>query len=105
MNRFRSMFDLIYIFKTSSKVALDREYANLLTRKTGSIMNDHVLSEYNTCLDIAKRKYEEKFRCIREINTDNLNQNAVSYEVTKDVLTSLYELVIEKVAYIDRDKI
>ena len=43
MNRFRSMFDLIYIFKTSSKVALDREYANLLTRKTGSIMNDHVL--------------------------------------------------------------
>ena len=105
MNRFRSMFDLIYIFKTSSKVALDREYANLLTRKTGSIMNDHVLSEYNTCLDIAKRKYEEKFRCIREINTDNLNQNAVSYEVTKDVLTSLYELVIEKVAYIDRDSI
>lgn len=99
------MFDLIYVFKTSSKVALDREYANLLTRKTGSIMNDHVLSEYNTCLDIAKKKYEEKFRCIREINTDDLNQNAVSYEVTKDVLASLYELVIEKVAYIDRDSI
>ena len=105
MNRFRSMFDLIYVFTTSSKIALEREYANLLTRKTGSIMNDNVLSEYNTCLDIAKGKYEKTFRCIREVNTDNLNQNSVSYEVTRGVLTSLYELFIEKVAYVERNSI
>jgi len=105
MNRFRAMFDLIYVFKTSPTVALDREYANLLTRKNGSIMNDNVLLEYNTCLDTAKQKYEKVFRCIREINTDDLNQNAVSYKVTKDVLTSLYELVIEKVAYVERNSI
>ena len=105
MNRFRAIFDLIYIFKASTETALKREYANLLTRKTGSIMNDIVLSEYNSCLDIAKDKYSKTFRSIHEINTDKLNQNSVSYEVTKDVLGSLYELVIEKVAYIERSSI
>jgi len=102
MGKYRTMFDLIYVFKASPKVALDREYANLLTRKTGSIMNKTVLSEYNKCLDTAISIYEDKFRCISKINTNELAQNQVSKGVTEEVLNSLYELVIEKVAYIQR---
>lgn len=102
MGKYRTMFDLIYVFKASPIVALEREYANLLTRKTGSIMNNTVLSEYNTCLDSAISKYDDIFRCIREINTDELQQNQVSKGVTREVLMSLYELVVEKVAYIPR---
>jgi predicted NUDIX family phosphoesterase/thymidylate kinase len=105
MSKYRAMFDLIYVFKASPEVALEREYANLLTRKSGSIMNNTVLSEYNTCLDTAISNYKETFRCIREINTDELKQNNVSYQVTTDVLKSLYELVIEKVAYVPRSSL
>ena len=105
LNRFRGMFDLIYVFKSSPQVALEREYAHLLTRKTGSIMNKKVLSEYNDCIDNAIEQYSKTFRCIRAINTDSLKQNDVSYKVTKDVLRSLYELVVEKVAYVERDSL
>lgn len=103
MSRYRAMFDLIYVFKASPKVALEREYANLLTRKQGTIMNDTVLSEYNECVDIAIKNYENTFRCIREINTDEFKQNDVSLKVTTEVLKNLYELVVEKVAYVERD--
>lgn len=103
MNRYRTMFDIIYVFKSSPEIALEREYAYLLTRKTGSIMNKTVLSEYNECLDLAIQANNDKFRCIREIQTDKLKQNKVNLRVTLDVLESLYELVIEKVAYIKRE--
>ena len=102
MGKYRTMFDLIYVFKTSPQVALEREYANLLTRKTGSIMNNTVLTEYNLCLDTARSRYDQTFRCIREINTDEKSQNLVSKDVTNEVLMNLYELVVEKVAYVSR---
>jgi predicted NUDIX family phosphoesterase len=66
-------------------------------------MNNTVLSEYNSCLDSAILKYNQAFRCINEINTDKMGQNQVSKRVTKEVLTNLYELVIEKVAYVPRE--
>jgi predicted NUDIX family phosphoesterase/thymidylate kinase len=105
MDRYITMFDLIYVFKTSPKVALEREYTNLLTRKSGTIMNMKVLSDYNSCIEVATKKYKGTFRSIKEINTDNLSQNEVSLKVTNDVLASLIDLTIEKVAYVSRSSL
>ena len=96
------MIDIVYIFSVTPSVALDREYAHLLTRKQGSIMNEKVLNEYNDCLLQTSEIYQDNFRCINKINTEEMDQNAVSYKVSKEVLNSLYELIIEKVAYIDQ---
>lgn len=102
MRRFRSIFDIIYVFKTTPEEALQREYAHLLTRKHGSIMNPKVLKEYNECIREAVEHTKSYFRCIKEIETDLKDQNDVSYQVTKDVLNSLYETLVEQIAYVDK---
>ena len=101
-DRLRSMIDLVYLFKATPKVAMGREYAHLLTTKRGSIMNTKVLEEYNKCAQNVADKYGTQFRCVRRIDTSKLDQNDVSYQVTKDVLETLYVLIVEKVGYFQR---
>lgn len=100
--KLRSMIDLVCLLKASPEVAMKREYATLLTRKHGSVMNPSVLTEYNKAIDKTTTKYNERFRCVRTIDTSNLLQNDVSYQVTKDVLETLYDIIIEKVGYFNR---
>lgn len=101
-DRLRSMIDLIYVLEASPVKAMEREYANLLTTKQGSIMNYKVLTEYNEAMSRATSEHGKKFRCVLKIDTSLLVQNAVSYAVTKDVLENLHGLVVEKIGYFKR---
>ena len=101
MDKWRSIIDLIYVFKSSPEVSLNREYATLLTRKHGTIMNPSVLKNYIISIKNACKNYEGKFRSIREIDTSETLQNDVSYNVTEDILTELKRLIIEQIGYIN----
>ncbi|MFA4986571.1 MAG: hypothetical protein WC712_08315 [Candidatus Brocadiia bacterium] len=98
-DRLRSMVDLVYILTASPNVSMKREYASLLTRKPGSIMNNRVLSEYNEALTDATKTFSRRFRCVRTIDTSRIAQNDVTYQVTKDVLTNLKDLVGARIGY------
>lgn len=91
--------DLVYIFKTKPAEALKREFAELLTNKTGSIMNLKVLESYNKSISEIKSQLESKFRNIQEYDTTNQDPNQVSYDVTHKVLNVLRELLTEKIGY------
>ncbi len=95
--------DLIYIFKASPKTSLTREYANLLTRKTGSIMNKEVLEGYCEALDICSHKYVNFYRSIETIDTTSLDQNTVNYNVTDNILDILRNILEENIGYIEND--
>lgn len=92
-------FDIIYIFKSNPDVALDREFAELLTEKRGNIMNETVLGTFNIALENTKEKYLKHFRKIQEYDTSYYEPNTVSYDVTLDILQSLKELLTEKIGY------
>ncbi|MBJ7502001.1 MAG: hypothetical protein JHC57_19770 [Sphingopyxis sp.] len=100
--RWSARIDIVYILGADAKTALDREYANLLTRKTGSVMNRSVITSYNQSINECVNLYESKFRQIRDIRTDDISQNQVSYDVTIDILEALGELISEKIGYFDR---
>jgi ADP-ribose pyrophosphatase YjhB (NUDIX family) len=99
--------DLIYVFKVKPETSIIREYANLLTEKRGSIMKEPILEGFNTATDNVIRKYQKRFREVTEIETDtdetNNDPNKVSYMVTKNLLTILKGLLIEKIGYFESD--
>lgn len=100
--RWASKIDIVYILKADAKTALGREYSNLLTRKSGSVMNRRVISSYNTAVDECERLYSDRFREVRSIRTDDILQNDVSFKVTNDILIALGDLISEKIGFIDR---
>ncbi|HEX8642406.1 MAG TPA: hypothetical protein VF702_00670 [Allosphingosinicella sp.] len=102
-NRWSSRIDIVYILTASPETALEREYATLLTRKYGSVMNPRVLSTYNNAIAECAELYRSRFRDVRSVDTSNLRQNDVSYTVTTDILQALDELVSERVGYFHRN--
>jgi predicted NUDIX family phosphoesterase len=93
--------DLVYVFKADPKCSMDREYANLLTEKTGSIMNEPMLNSINIAINAAIERNRDDFRKIEVIDTTLIAQDQVSLEVTSTVLEILKDLLEEKVGYIN----
>ena len=100
--RFRMCIDLVLVFESSPETSSEREYKNLLTRKEGSIMRREVLTSYLDTIKHTTQKYKSSFREIREYNTDDQDQNEVSYNVTKTTLDLLKNLADEKIGYIPK---
>ena len=103
MARWANKIDLVYIFKASPEISIKREYAHLLTRKPGSIMNQKILAEYLKSIELAKEDFGDRFRMVQEIDTTEIKQDEVSAEVTRTILHKLEELIIEKVGFVDKN--
>ncbi|MBZ0193241.1 MAG: hypothetical protein K8F34_16335 [Candidatus Kuenenia stuttgartiensis] len=99
MKFWRRYVDLIYVFKVEPEISMEREYANLLTRKTGSIMNKEILNEYNQAINRSVTNYKSLFKYIDTIDTGSYSQNEVNYMVTKQTLSTLSDMLDEKIGY------
>lgn len=96
--------DIVFAFSSTPEVSIQREYANLLTNKFGSIMNAKVLSEYLEAIQNTIKNKKQYFHRILEIETSKKDQNKVGYEVTSKTLETLKELLMEKIGYIERNE-
>lgn len=105
MDRFTSTLDVIYVFKAGPEVSMTREYAHLLTRKRGSIMNPQVLSSYLAAIDTALERHAHKFQKVEVLDTSAIGQDDVGLAVTKGTLAAVRDLVIERVGFVDRGAI
>ena len=105
MDMWLSYLDLIYVFQVNPETSIKREYANLLTEKRGSIMQEPVLEGFIKATDSVIKKHKDKFRDVQKIVTDtdetDNDPNTVSYNVTSQILKNLRNLLIEKVGYLD----
>jgi len=99
MKFWRRYIDLIYVFKVEPKISMDREYANLLTRKTGSIMNKNILSEYNQAINQTVTNSKGMFKNIDTIDTGSHTQNEVNRMVTSQTLSTLFNMLDEKIGF------
>lgn len=102
MPRWQTIVDIVFIFTVSKDGSMNREYANLLTDKEGSIMNPRVLTQFLESIEIAKKKYGKVFRTIESIDTTDIEQNSVSFEVTSKILYALREITMEHIAFFPR---
>lgn len=101
MDMWTNCIDIIYVFKVSPEKSLEREFSNLLTEKTGSIMNENVINGFNTAIDTAVKDYGNYFKAIKQFETSNLPINEVNFKVTEEILTILKDSLIEKIGYFD----
>lgn len=98
-----NIIDIVYVFKVPPETSIQREYANLLTEQRGSIMRESILESFNLAIDRTIIKHESHFRKIIQIDTSEQqnNQNQVGYNVTHSILTTLKDLLIERIGYFD----
>lgn len=105
LNRWQKNIDLVYIFLTTPEESIRREYANLLTNKRGSIMNEDILTQYKNAVEETLKEYESAFRATCVKDTTGREQNDVSYEVTEKTLQTLKDMLMEKIGYIDQSQL
>ena len=95
--------DIVFAFSVEPTISIEREYANLLTDKIGTIMNKKVLNEY---LDAMKRTIQKKqsyFHKVFEIDTSKKTQDDVGKEVTENTLSTLKDLLMERIGYFEKN--
>lgn len=105
MNKWQGIIDLIYVFTATPEESMRREYTNLLTNKTGSIMRTDILNSYRECVINTTKKYDVKYQKIELFDTTNTEIDDVNYNVTKNTLEILKDNLVEKIGYIHRSKI
>jgi predicted NUDIX family phosphoesterase len=105
MSRWRSIIDLVYTFIARPDVSLNREYANLLTRKTGSIMKTEILESYKDVLNQTIENFKGMFRRVEYFDTSEKELNDVNYEVTKNILNILHDSTSERIGYFNRSNL
>ena len=101
MDDFVNRIDIVFAFYVRPEISIEREYANLLTDKQGSIMNQNVLSEYFEQIKKTVAEKRNRFHKIFEIDTSARNQDEVGKEVTERTLNTLKELLMERIGYFD----
>jgi predicted NUDIX family phosphoesterase/thymidylate kinase len=101
--RIRGAIDLVFAFDASPETSVEREYANLLTTKRGSIMNESVLEGYRRAVAATVKDAGSVFRRVEMINTSDLSQNEVSAQVTQRVLEALSDATEEHIGYVSRN--
>ncbi len=109
MDLIKDNIDIVYVFKADPKISIEREFSNLLTDQRGSIMEENVLESFCASIDSVIEEHGDDFRKVITINTgtqeNNKNPNYVSYSVTKNILETLKDLLIEKVGYFEKESL
>lgn len=107
MDLIKDCIDIVYVFRADPKISIEREFSNLLTDKRGSIMEENVLTSFNTAITNVINTHGDDFRKVISIDTgtveNNKQPNYVSYSVTKKILDTLRMLLIEKIGFFKRD--
>ncbi|HXI96365.1 MAG TPA: hypothetical protein VNG04_09570, partial [Candidatus Acidoferrum sp.] len=103
--RFRAALDLVYVFTSTAERSIEREYAYLLTRQQGSIMNDDVLRSYYDAIAETMTTYRPRFRKVEHIDTTDLDQNHVGSQVTEKVLEVLRDAAEERIGYVPKEEL
>ena len=102
MDELIKSIDIVFAFCAEPHISIEREYANLLTDKIGTIMNKTVLEEYLSAIRRTIEKKKTYFHSVFEIDTSNKVQDEVGKEVTTKTLETLKDLLMERIGFIQR---
>lgn len=96
--------DIVFVLTADPSDSIAREYAHLLTRKRGSIMNEKILGSYLDSIQEVTKSWARSFRSVITVDTSGKDQNEVGAEVTQKVLEVLKGLFMEQVGYVESDE-
>lgn len=72
MERWTKLIDIVFVLTCEPQKSIEREYADQLTTKRGTIMSEHTLSQINQSTEKTMKEHASKFNKIIPIDTTNM---------------------------------
>ncbi len=95
LDRWTRLVDLVCVMKCDPAHSIEREYANQLTRKRGTIMTENTLKHLNAAIDETVAKYGPKFKKTFNIDTSTTNAREGATAIARETLEVLRDFLDE----------
>ena len=102
MDRWKNLFDLVVVLHARASKALERENAQRITQRAGSIMNTSMLETLSDAVGNAVDSYEDKFKKIIVIDTNDGDVRAVNTELVGKILSRFEAFVNPEVLVVEK---
>ena len=103
--RWKESIDLVFVLTCEPEKSLEREYANLLTRKKGSIMQKTTLTQIKSAVKKTIAQYSDIFKNIEHFDTTNTTTLKGVEQIIRQTLSSLRDFLDEEILVIPKNKI
>jgi predicted NUDIX family phosphoesterase/thymidylate kinase len=100
MERWRELVDLIFVLTCDPKVSIEREYADQLTTKRGTIMSEETLNQFLQASSDILRTEGKRFKKIVSIDTTATKTREGVAKITDEALKVLSEFLDESVGVV-----
>jgi hypothetical protein len=88
MNRWLNLIDLVFVVRCDPKVSIEREYADQLTSKRGTIMAENTLQQFLAAIDRTLQSSGHKFKRLVSIDTTTMKTREGVAKITDTALVS-----------------
>ncbi len=86
MDRWKDLFDLVAVLHANAHTALERENAQRITDRPGSIMNTSMLEALSAAVGHAVNRYQDMFKEVVVIDTNDGNVRSVNVDLLSQIL-------------------
>ena len=100
--RWTALVDIVFVMTCDPKKSIEREYADQLTTKRGTIMQEDTLQQINNCIRAIMDKHKHIFKKVLHLDTTNLSTRTGVAKITDQVLRGSNELLDEAVGVVPR---
>jgi predicted NUDIX family phosphoesterase len=100
MDRWTELVDLIFVLTCDPEVSIQREYADQLTTKRGTIMSEDTLNQFRQSVDKTLQQYGTKFKKIVTIDTTTTKTKQGVAKIADEALKELSEFLDESICVI-----
>jgi predicted NUDIX family phosphoesterase len=105
MEKWAHLVDLVCMMRCDPATSIEREYANQLTKKRGTIMETGTLKQFNLAMDDTLTCCAPKFKSTIVVDTTHTDIRHGTIEVAKQTLGALRQCLDESMCVLHRSKL
>jgi predicted NUDIX family phosphoesterase len=105
MDRWTELVDLIFVLICDSEISIQREYADQLTTKRGTIMSEDTLNQFRQSVDTTLERYRGNFKRIVTMDTTNLKAKNGVAKIADEAMTVLSGFLDESICVIPKESL
>jgi predicted NUDIX family phosphoesterase len=97
MNRWIDLIDLVFLISCDPKESIEREHADQLTTKRGTIMAEDTLRQIKEATERARKKYGSSLKKILPFDTTNTRTMDAAVKIAHEALNVLSQFLDESI--------
>ncbi len=105
MERWTELVDIVFVLTCDPKTSIEREYADQLTTKRGTIMSERTLQQINEASEKAMRVHGAKFTNIKFFNTTATRTREGTAKIAGEALNVLSTFLDEPICVLQASEV